>query len=69
MALLREKITRDINDVNKTWTKKIKSMSEAYLRDKEGYLPKRRTSNGINTTQWTQQRASQTNVTENNANK
>ena len=52
-------------------------MSEAYLRDKEGYLPKRRTSNGINTTQWTQpfvtevyqQRASQTNVTENNANK
>ena len=51
--------------------KKIKSMSEAYLRDKEEYLQKRRKSNEINTTKLpetivtkiNQQRDAPTNVT------
>ena len=49
LALFREEITRDINDVNRTWTKKVKITSEASLRDKEAYLQKIRTSNEINT--------------------
>ena len=57
--------------------KKIKSISEAHLRDEEAYLRKRRTSNEINTTESPepfvteiyQQRAAQTNVTEINTNK
>ena len=76
-ALFREEITTDIKDVNKTCTKKIKSTSEAHLRDKEAYLRKRRTSNEINITESPepfvteiyQQIAAQTNVTEINANK
>ena len=48
-ALFRKNISRDINDVNKTWGKKIKSTSEAHLRNKEENLQKRRTSNEINT--------------------
>ena len=51
--------------------KKIKSMSEAYLRDQEEYLQKRRKSNEINTTKLpetivtkiNQQRDAPTNVT------
>ena len=35
LALFREEITRDINDVNKTWTKKVKSTSEGHFRDRE----------------------------------
>ena len=35
LALFWEETTRDINDVKKIWTKKIKSTSEAHLRDKE----------------------------------
>ena len=51
LALFREEITRDINDVNKTWTKKVRSTSEGHFRDIEVYLQKRRTSNEINTTE------------------
>ena len=50
-ALFREEITRDINDLNKTWPEKIKSLTGAHLRDKETYLRKRRTSNKITTTE------------------
>ena len=77
LALFQEEITRDINDVKKSWTKKVKSTSEAHLRDKETYLRNRRILNQINTTELPeplvtemyQQRAAQTNATEINTNK
>ena len=77
LALFQEEITRDINGVKKSWTKKVKSTSEAHLRDKETYLRNRRILNQINTTELPeplvtemyQQRAAQTNATEINTNK
>ena len=45
LALFRDEKTRDINGVNKTWTKKVKTLSEAALRDQEKSIPQIRLNN------------------------